>query len=265
MHKRKIYLPLEMFDGYSIGLFMNWVNASVLDDIKYILTNNFCIDSQTIQDKIFKDIVEEESADSRYSLQELSKILRLCAHYTNCDHFALLLVGYQKKFAESLCVSALLGQHSNNLEEALTQAVKHQQLDVKGISLTMNIESRYVHLIMSIDENSDLCMRQIYAFKMAKAFTFLSKITAQQWKPTQVHFSFRRPEKISSWRDFFGKNLYFDSEYNGFIFDKEQLHLDINHKNPQICSIIDNYLKLSGQIPLNNKIEQIKSIIRSSC
>lgn len=242
---------------------MNWVKVGLLEGIKPLLNNRFGISAQKMQSDISATFFAMDDPDSKCSLQEVIKILKLCAHYTDCDHFGLLLADYQKQFIETFGVVGLLGHHSTNLEEALAQTLKHQQCNVKGIDWTMSKHSGYVHLILRCDENSDFCMRHTYAYTMAKVFTLLTKITAQQWQPAQICFSFQRPDDLTPWREFFGKNVFFDREYNGFIFDKNQLHLAIVQKNQQLLSLINDYLKLSGQSASHDKIEQIKNQMRS--
>jgi len=242
---------------------MNWVKVGLLEGIKPLLENRFGISTQKMRSDISTTFFTIDDPDTKCSLEEVIKILELCAHYTNCGHFGLLLADAQKQYIETFGVVGLLGQHSTNLEEALAQTLKHQQCNVKGIDWTMSKHSGYVHLILSCNENSDLCIRQTYAYTMAKVFTLLTYITAQQWQPAQVFFNFQKPDELTPWRDFFGKNVFFDREYNGFIFDKNLLHLPIVHKNRQLLSIIKDYLKLSGQSSSHDKIEQIRSQMRS--
>lgn len=242
---------------------MNWVRVGIFDGIKPLLTNYFGISQLTMQTEISSVFFSMEHPDTKCPLIEACQMLELCAHHTGCDHFGVLLAHHQKQSTELLGIVALVGQHSGTLREALAQTIRHQQHNASGVEWTLNKEAHYAHLMVSINEKTSLSLRQGYIYTMAIVFNLFTSITDHKWQPAQVCFSFPRPNNLTPWRQFFGKNLFFDMEYNGFIFEESQLTLDVSQKNQKLLSIINDYMTLSGQSPSVNKIEHIKTRMRS--
>lgn len=87
---------------------------------------------------------------------------------------------------------------------------------------------------------------------MVQGVKILKSISDNEWQPSRVYFTYSVPIYVKYFHKVFGTRIYFNMDFNGFIFSSSQLGLPIATGDLNLNSIINDYLKLSGNSQSDN-------------
>jgi AraC-like DNA-binding protein len=238
-----------------------WLSASLLSGIDKILLEQFSLSISQIENEIAFNFNSLKNSDDKISLTTAVKVLDDCAKYTGCQYFGALLANEQNN--ENLSLMHSLAESCHTFEEAFTEVFEQNVKQESGFEWQSSKDESNAYTIIDITDKSGIDTTQTAQFGIIRLFKFFKKITRNEWQPTQIHFTFPAPDSIEYLQKILGVDLYFNMEFNGFIFPVKQLSLEMNAQNMKFNAAFKDFLTLTGQFSSTNKLTQIKRSIRS--
>lgn len=106
--------------------------------------------------------------------------------------------------------------------------------------------------------------KQIQQHAIASIRQLLHAITDQQWCPTLINFTFKRPIDIAPFRSLFGLPITFNSDFCGIIFHSSDLSIKLSKHNAGLHDTLVRYaIEVTERKPLSFT-EQVRILIRKN-
>lgn len=239
----------------------NWVRAEIVSGLEVLLTEEFSVPDSALQSVFKFDFNLLGNPANQIPLATLVKLMEDCASYTGCDYFGAKLASLQP--VETLGLLGYIGRYSNQFEQAIVQIIENMTLNMRGIEWQFSKDESYAQAAMFWSAEQNRPHKQSVLLGMKQAHNFFKSLTKQQWSAGRTCFTFSAPKSINQLKRYFGDNLCFSMDFNGFVFPKEQLTLPIETFNQRMNGILNDYLKLTGKASNVDKLSQIKLSIRS--
>ncbi len=239
----------------------NWVRASIISGLDSLLKENFSVSLSALEAKINFDFTTINNSDYHVPLDTTIKLLEDCAQYTNCDYLGAMLASRQS--FDTLGVLPSVGAFADSFGDALVQVLEHLSLNTQGVEWQLSTDEHFAYMTLYLKSAHNISHQQSIYLGVIQAFKLFKELSSNEWRPTRVYFTHSAPNNVKFLRSALGDNLYFNMDFNGFIFPKKMLNLATSRKNQTLNTIINDYLTLTGNSQTKNKLTQIKISIRS--
>jgi len=239
----------------------NWVKAELVSGLEQLLRENFAVSFLELQKVINFDFNLLSEPSNMIPLEIGVNVLEACAKYTKCEDLGLELVDRQSN--EILGLLGYIGEYASDFETAIKHMFENMSLNVTGVDWQLTKGTGYVEMVFNLDVEENIPHKQTVLVGMGQLYNYNKYITRNQWSPSRVYFKFPAPSNLRRLKQSFGPNLYFNMEFNGFVFSQKQLALPIANANQRMSDLLNDYMRLTGQTSQVDKLSQIKLSIRS--
>ncbi len=239
-----------------------WIKAQVLSGLTRLLRTTFVQDLDELGEKINFDFSQLDNKDNKIALTDCIAMLEACAEQLDCTYLGALLGNQQSE--DHLGLLSLLGSYASDLEHAVTEVFNNMSLNSTGIDWLLSKEDDYVQMACFFNLKGSQGHMQADLLALQQAYRLFKTLTDNQWEPTRVYLTYPAPANIHSLTPFFGSNIYYNMDFNGFIFEKSALKIKIKpHYHHMIHDILKEYLLLTGKTEYLDRLSKIKLTIRS--
>jgi len=239
----------------------NWGKVELLSGLEPLLVEEFSVSISKLEAEIDFDFKVLNDPKNMIPLDMGVKLLEDCASYTGCDYLGLKLVNKQSN--ETLGLLGYVGEYADQFDVAIDHLFNNMSLNVTGVNWQLIKDSGYAEMVFNLDVDKSISYKQSIFLGMGQLYNYCKYITLNKWSPNRVYFTFPAPTNIRQLKQHFGPHLYFNMDFNGFVFPEEQLTLPIGNANQRMNDILNDYLKLTGKGSNIDKLSQIKLSIRS--
>ena len=148
------------------------------------------------------------------------QILQAAADATGRDDFGLLIG--QRATLENAGPLRLLVFNSRTTREAVESLIRYQGLWYHGIALDMTSDHGYACLAVSVAGHF-VGRDQLLTAYLAATVKHLEGIFPRDWRPSQVHISYRRPRMAEHYARFFRAPVLYDQPRHAVFFPESVL------------------------------------------
>lgn len=203
-----------------------------------------------------------DDSDNIISYAARGHLLDVCVSRTGCEYFGLLIG--QQVGLPSLGLVGYLVQHSQDVDSALHSLVQYFHLHVQGAAVVLRHEADQAFLGYNIYQPLVEGVQQIEDGAVAIAFNILRKLCGRDWKPTQICFAHRAPEKLKPYSRFFRAPLRFDSENNGVFFPIRWLKQPVQGADQELHRILQKQIDQLEAKYSDNFPEQVRRVLHTA-
>jgi AraC-like DNA-binding protein len=164
------------------------------------------------------------------------QIMQAAADATGRDDLGLLLG--QRATLENAGPLRLLVFNSRTTREAVESLIRYQGLWYHGIALDMTTDRGYACLSVSVD-GSFVGRDQVLTGYLAATVKHLEAIFPRNWRPSQVHISYRRPRMAEQYARFFRAPVLYDQPRHAVFFAESVL----DQTRPGSEQMLDSFLR----------------------
>lgn len=239
-----------------------WIRAELLSGLETLLKEEFSVSLVDLAAKVKFDFSSLQNIEEKIPLDTTIKLLEDCASYTNCDSLGVML-GHTQRL-DMLGSSYALGKFTDFFGDAVEQIFDRVSLSATGVKWQLTKDEHFAYTTVFLNSSHAINHQQAIYVTMVQVFKLLKSLSNNQWQPTRIYFTYPAPSDLKYFRAVFGTKIYFNMDFNGFIFSAEQLNLPIVTCDQSLNSMISDYLKLSGKSQSDNKLKQIELSIQSS-
>jgi AraC-like DNA-binding protein len=177
------------------------------------------------------------NSDNRIPFEALVRLLDVCARFTGCEHFGLL-VGERFRLGALGAVGKLM-RNSANVGEALRALLLHLHLYDRGaVPVLVEIDRTSLLLGYAAYGQAAPSTAQVYDAAVAMGFRMLQELCGPAWTPLHVQFSRLRPRDTAAYRRLFRSRLRFDAEACGVVFASTWLDQPIAGADPALRNLL---------------------------
>ncbi len=120
------------------------------------------------------------------------------------------------------------------------------------------------YITYALMEGSEDGSEQIQQLVIALLWRILQVFTNQQWHPTMVNFTFKRPPVMSQYRRAFDVPIMFDADFCGLIFHSSDLSIELPGHNESLHQALLNHAAEIAQRRPRELTEQVRILIRKN-
>jgi len=164
------------------------------------------------------------------------QIMQAAADATGREDLGLLLG--QRATLEHAGPLRLLVFNSRTTREAVESLVRYQGLWYHGIALDLTADRGYACLSVSV-EGRFAGRDQVLTGYLAAMVKHLEAIFPRNWRPSQLHISYRRPRTAEQYTRFFRAPVLYDQPRHAVFFDESVL----DQTRPQSEQMLDSFLR----------------------
>jgi AraC-like DNA-binding protein len=191
----------------------------------------------------------------------MGRVLARCVERTRCEHFGLL-VG-QRASLSSMGALGFLMKSSASVGIALRHLSQHLHVHDRGAVVTLTEQRPYALLGYSILQQGVERPDQIYAAAIAVGVSLMRALCDRQWRPTQVHFAFRRPSSVAPYRRALGVPPLFDADATAIAFPAELLDRRPESADPLLYRLMqERVAELDAQARVD-LVARLRRIVRT--
>ena len=171
--------------------------------------------------------------NNRISIEQVGRLLDVCAELTECQHFGLL-VGLRFELSDLGPLGDLIC-NSITVGEALNHLLLHLHWHDRGAEpLLLSQDRDHVLLGYSVYRNGTTGISQVYDAAISIAFRILQELCGRAWTPHHIQLMHRRPRDAAAYRQLFHARVQFDAKISGVVFSAADLRRSIEAANPII-------------------------------
>jgi AraC-like DNA-binding protein len=198
--------------------------------------------------------------NNRIPIEQIGRLLTICARLTDCDTFGLL-VGMEFTLNDLGPLGDLM-RNSVTVGEAINHLLRHLHWHDKAAApLLLTQEDQNVLLGYSLYHNRTPGISQIYDTAIAIAFRILRELCGRSWTPHQVQLTHRRPRDDAAYRQVFQARVQFDAELSGVVFSPTVLGRSVEGAVPVIRDrLLQSFEALERLEPLSYQ-ERVEGIL----
>lgn len=171
--------------------------------------------------------------------------LEQIAQKYNCPHFGFMVAKHQK--AQNYFKFGILGKLtklSANLEESLKNAFYYNYLYSQVGSYQLDTETieNCVRLVrfdrINPEEIKTVFGIQFHTLTITQVYNVLRELCGNQWQAKYISFRHAKPESIKLLEQYFNVPVYFEQDFDGIVFNKDDLKMPISTADAQLFSIV---------------------------
>lgn len=164
------------------------------------------------------------------------QIMQAAVDATGREDLGLLLG--QRATLENAGPLRLLVFNSRTTREAVESLVRYVGLWYHGIAFDMTFDQGYVCLSVSVDSKF-VGREHVLTAYLAAMVKHLEAIFSRDWRPSQVHISYRRPRLAEQYARFFRAPVLYDQPRHAVFFAESAL----NETRPGSELMLDSFLR----------------------
>lgn len=203
-----------------------------------------------------------DNPDNRIHYRSAAVFVQHCAHATACAHFGLLL-GQQTRLL-SLGTLGELMQRSPTVQAALRTLVLHMHLQTRGGVPTLRIEGANAMLGYAVYLRDVPAPRQAYDLALAYELNILRDLCGPAWSPSEVSFSYARPQDIRPYRQFYKAPLRFDAKTTEIVFRRTWLERALPGHDVDLHRSLQRDLSRQFVLAPGDCAEQVRRALRTA-
>ncbi len=182
----------------------------------------------------------DETSNNQISEHTATQLLRYTQAVSGCDYLPLLMVSHIEKmplgeFGEFLASAKSLGE-AWHLAEHYFRTVRNPDLFwyISGDSKYQKIQFSY------FSEKETPFASDI---TLAKFFHWSQLMSDHAWKPNTVYFRKAKPADISPYSAFYKTQIFFDHDFDGFIFNQSDFDIKLVRSNADHHQLLTDYMQ----------------------
>jgi AraC-like DNA-binding protein len=188
------------------------------------------------------------------------QIMQAAADATGRDDFGLLIG--QRATLENAGPLRLLVHNARTTREAVEALVRYQGLWYHGIAVAMTGDQGYACISVSVD--GKIAGRdQLLTGYLAALVKHLEGIFPRNWRPSQVHISYRRPRMAEQYARFFRAPVLYDQPRHAVFFPESVL----DETRPGSQQLLDSFLReYMGELEAREQpdfVSRVRGVIES--
>lgn len=198
-----------------------------------------------------------DNPDQRIPSRSALLLLEEAAALSGCQSFGLRMA--QARQMADFGVVSLLISHQPTLRAALATTVQYRHL--LNESLAMQIEEIGKTAIVRQEVVARIHSRQATELAIGVLFRLCRNVLTDGWRPNSVNFTHPPPEDLTLHRHFFDCRLEFDSEFNGFVFNAQDLDSPRASAVPAMAEYARRFLEFLPRIETNTPADEVRKAI----
>ncbi len=187
-------------------------------------------------------------------------LLKICAERSRCPYFGLL--AGQRAGLSSLGLIGLLAQHSPTVGAAVRSLVLYLHVHERGAVPALTVDHGLAVVSYAIYQQGVEGTAQIQDMAMAATFNILQGLCGPAWRPTELLFSHRPPDRLGPHRQFFQAPLRFDMEQTAVVFPAHWLERPVLNADPWVRRIIEQHIAALEKLSQHDLASQIRRVLR---
>lgn len=176
------------------------------------------------------DVSRFEDPDNEISYISGSRLIARCVAETGCHQLGLLLG--ERTEPSALGVAGFMLKSAPDIGSALRGLVRHLDLHDRGAVATLNIQGDYAQFGYAIHLPGVEAAEQIYDLSIAVVCRIMRSLCGDEWNPSEVHLSRKKPSDPKPYRHFFRAPLLFETHQSVLIFPSRWLKQPIASADP---------------------------------
>ena len=197
--------------------------------------------------------------ETRLPLLAVNQLLERSAHVTQRPDFGLLLAS-RRDFTDLGPISVVLKEEKTPRDAINTLLRYMKLLNAALVSHTEEVAGKLViHERIVSDQGGPV--RQSTEFAVAVVFKTVQELVSPEWRPVAVCFTHRPPSDLSLHRRFFGCDVQFNSDFNGFVCMVADLNKETHKRQTTISKFARSYLEDSLNSYQNSSIFTIRQLV----
>ncbi len=201
--------------------------------------------------------------DHEEALIEISaamKILEFAAERCACPHLGLMLGARQA--TSYMGVVGLLAQSAPTIEIAIRETIQHLNLHVQGVYWTLEKHGESAIVKMSVAGDLGDVPKQGLDLSLAQSNNLWRLLTNKKLRATEVHFHYDIPDERWIYRQVFGTQVRFNSEFDGLVFPAKDLCKPMPAKNDYLHNTLSRYVSEIKAVDPTDLEAQVRLVIR---
>ena len=220
-------------------------------------------DYREVARKAGLDLDEITDPDALIASSVVKSVLDYSARETACPHFGLLLAQRLDQ-GSYLGVLGQIVQSAPTLGVALEDGFNFIALHTGASLWQLHTSDEISYVTYALMDGTESGSEQVQQFVIASMWQLLHAITDQQWCPTMINFSFKRPVNTAPYRSIFAVPLVFNSDFCGIIFHSSDLSIKLSKRNANLHDTLVRYaIEVTERKPLSFT-EQVRILIRKN-
>jgi AraC-like DNA-binding protein len=200
-----------------------------------------------------------DDPDNRVSFRERAHLIRICAEYTRCPEFGLL-VG-RRVGLSSLGLIGYLVRNSPDVESALRSLVHHFHLHAEGSLALLEVGDDFAFLGYGIYQDRVEAARLVVEAAVAIIVNDMRQLCGSEWFPSEVVFAHSEPADLKPYKRFFKAPLRFNAEQSGVYFSSKWLKYPVIGADPELHRLLEKQVKALEQQYRNDFPEQVRRVV----
>ena len=201
-----------------------------------------------------------DNDDTLMPVRTLVELLCLAVEETNDPYFGLKLAKEQDP--DYLGLLGLIMRTSPNLDTALKMALRLTNFHPASSKWSLTTSGDHAALKVWVSDFQGLDARYLVDLLMGQVQTVLHRISKNRWNPVEVCFQRSKPEFDIFYRKYFSTRVVFNSEFNGFVFLKEDLQLSLPGADLQVNTALTTYAEMLHVSEYSDLVDNTKALIR---
>lgn len=198
--------------------------------------------------------------DARIPTSQVQLLWRVAIQLTGDKHLPLHLGECINPHAVGVVVYMMM--HCATLGRALEKLCEYQELVCEGVLTSLKTKNNLCYLNLQVIDTSLVHPQYALESELSVYTHTLSTIIGKTLLVKEVHFTFEQPDnKAEHERIFQTDKLFFNSDFNGLVFDKDLLQLSVLNANPNLFSLFESHAieylqKIKKTDSLSNRVRQ---------
>lgn len=191
-----------------------------------------------------------------------SRLLEQCASKTRCRHFGHLVA--RNSTASSFGIAGCLIQQSPDVGSALHALVRYLHLHVDGAVTYLDEDAESVFFGYSIIDPGNEETEQIIHAAVTAIFNILQRLCGDEWCPSEVCFTCRKPENTRPMRQYFKAPLRFNAGRSGIALSNEWLGRKLKESDPELRRLLQAQIDQIEERYAHDFAEQVRRVTHTA-
>jgi hypothetical protein len=187
----------------------NQIRAQAATQIRYY-SDGLLVERCGLSLELFND------PENELPLVSAAQLLDFCSRACGLSHFGLL-VGMRNDLS-SLGLIGHLAQSAPTVAEALSNLMRHMPAHDRGAQAHLTIEGDKATLAYFIDHPNSPGADHFNDGATATLAKIMRRLCGEDWRPSRVHLTRRRPANTAPYAEFFTTEIAFGAEAAGLSF-----------------------------------------------
>lgn len=192
--------------------------------------------------------------------QAFVDLLEMAAEESCIPHFGLLLARRQSRNFLGLVWFAM--SQAPTVKEAIRTLAKYHHLHNQGSEVKFRTEGDLAIWEYSSVTRGQKHSRQYIDLSMALGTHMVRYLSGSNIRAKRVFFTHSEPAQLKPFQQCFECPLHFNQEFNGAVFDAEQLNRPTKHHDSGLRSLLENQLSEANRQQDDNLQSVVKIAIK---